>query len=69
MTTRTPSRADTELLTTQDVAARLRVGLDDVRRWIRSGALPAVALGGRRMGYRVSESALAQFVKAREAGR
>jgi excisionase family DNA binding protein len=33
-----------ELLTPKEVAARLRVTVRTVRRWIRSGALPAVKI-------------------------
>jgi excisionase family DNA binding protein len=44
-----------DLLTVREVARQLRVDDTTVRRWIKSGALDAVALPhtGKRSGYRV----------------
>ena len=44
-----------DLLTVREVARHLRVDDTTVRRWIKSGALEAVALphSGKRCGYRV----------------
>jgi excisionase family DNA binding protein len=44
-----------DLLTVREVARHLRVDDTTVRRWIKSGALDAVALphSGKRCGYRV----------------
>jgi excisionase family DNA binding protein len=36
-----------EALTTKQVAERLRVKPDTVRRWIAAGKLPALRVGGR----------------------
>lgn len=49
-----------ELLTVREVARRLRVDDTTVRRWIKSGALDAVALPhkARRQSYRVKKSTL-----------
>ncbi len=49
-----------ELLTVQEVAARLRVNEATVRRWIKNGALEAVKLPhrGKREVYRVKRSTL-----------
>jgi excisionase family DNA binding protein len=45
-----------ELLTVKEVAARLKVNPQTVRRWIRSGRLPARRYGAR--GWRVSAADL-----------
>jgi excisionase family DNA binding protein len=49
-----------ELLTVREVANRLRVDDTTVRRWIKSGALEAIALPhkGKRRGYRVRKVTL-----------
>ena len=57
MTTQDPSG---DLLTVREVAKQLRVDDTTVRRWIKSGALDAVALphSGKRCGYRVRKYTL-----------
>jgi excisionase family DNA binding protein len=52
-------------LNVPEVAERLDVGEETVRRWIRSGDLAALDLGGRRAGYRIRESDLEAFLQAR----
>ncbi len=49
-----------QLLTVREVARHLRVDDTTVRRWIKSGALEAVALphSGKRCGYRVRKNTL-----------
>lgn len=49
-----------DLLTVREVARHLRVDDTTVRRWIKSGALDAVALphSGKRCGYRVRKNTL-----------
>ncbi len=49
-----------DLLTVREVARHLRVDDTTVRRWIKSGALEAVALphSGKRCGYRVRKNTL-----------
>jgi len=54
------------LLTVPEVAAWLGASEDSVRRWLREGTLEGFMPGGRRLGYRVRESALARFMAARE---
>ena len=49
---------DDRYLTVPEVAERLRVTEETVRRWVRTGRLPAVMPGGRKAGYRISERAL-----------
>ena len=50
------------LLTVPEVAERLRVNPESVRRWIRQGRLHGVLLGGTRTGYRIPKSAVDQFI-------
>ena len=45
-----------ELLTVAEVAELLKLNEQTVRRWIRTGRLPAVSLGSRQAGYRVRRS-------------
>ncbi|MBE3557882.1 MAG: helix-turn-helix domain-containing protein [Ktedonobacteraceae bacterium] len=49
-----------ELLTVREVARQLRVDTTTVRRWIKTGALDAVALPhrGKRQGYRVKKQTI-----------
>lgn len=54
---------ESELLTVQEVAARVRVNPETVRRWLRSGELRGVRLGARA-GYRVPVAELERFLKA-----
>jgi excisionase family DNA binding protein len=44
------------LLTVPEVAERLRLHPDTVRRWLREGRMHGVMMGGRAGGYRVRES-------------
>jgi excisionase family DNA binding protein len=52
---------ESSLLTVEDVAARLSVKPDTVRRWLRQGRLRGVLPGGRRLGYRVPIAELERF--------
>lgn len=52
-------------LTTAEVAERLRVTEDTIRRWIRNSDLPVLNLGGFRAGYRIRESDLDVFIAER----
>lgn len=52
-------------LITAEVAERLRVTEDTVRRWIRNGQLPVLDLGGSRAGYRIWEKDLEAFITER----
>ena len=49
--------------TVQEVADRLEVAEATVRQWIKSGALRAIDIG---KGWRISDTDLGQFLKARE---
>jgi excisionase family DNA binding protein len=50
-------------LTTAEVAARLRVHEDTVRRYIKQGRLRAVKGPGPKGQFRVSEEALAEYIE------
>ncbi len=56
-----------ELLTLTDVARRLGVCLETVRRMVRSGALPSLKVDGK--SYRVRRADLAAYLTSREVGR
>jgi excisionase family DNA binding protein len=47
-----------------EVAERLRVSPETVRRYLRRGWLRGVVLGGRSTGYRIEEEELARFLAA-----
>lgn len=53
------------LLTVQQVAERLQVHPDSVRRWIEAGLLAAYRLPGRRAGWRIEETAVQEFLEKR----
>lgn len=48
---------NTELLTAQEVAQRLSVHVESVRRWTRRGEIPAVRLPSGRYRYRSQDVA------------
>lgn len=52
------------LLSVAEVARRLDVSEETVRRWLREGRLPGYRLGGGRSGWRISESDLAEFLRS-----
>jgi excisionase family DNA binding protein len=54
-----------ELLTVQEVAERLKMNPETVRRWLRQGKLRGYLLGGDRSGYRVAQDDLEEFIRAR----
>lgn len=57
-----------ELLTVQEVAERLKMNPETVRRWLRQGKLRGYLLGGDRSGYRVATDDLDAFIRARGTG-
>jgi excisionase family DNA binding protein len=52
-------------LTVPEVAERLRVSQETVRRWIRASQLPVLDLGGPKAGYRIREADLDAFLAER----
>ena len=60
------------LLTVDEVAERLRVAPETVRRWLRAGRLKGTRLGGTKAGYRVAEADVRAFLERgdpQDAGR
>lgn len=58
---------DERLLTVAEIAERLQVDEQTVRRWIRQGRLAAHNFGGKA-GYRIQPSALAAFLESTREG-
>jgi len=56
--------AEAPYLTVEEVARQLGVNPETVRRWIRSGELNALSLGGPA-GYRIPKSELDRFIRER----
>ena len=54
--------SDERILTVPEVAERLKVRPEAIRRWIRAGKLPAFLPGGTKTGYRIKASELEQFI-------
>jgi excisionase family DNA binding protein len=50
-----------EVLTVAEVAQRLRVGQESVRRWLREGKLRGVRTGTVRGGWRIPEPEYERF--------
>ena len=57
-----------QLLTVPEVAARLRLNPETIRRMLRDGRMSGIRLGGDKAGWRVSETALATFIRERRQG-
>ena len=57
-------RVSDELLTVQEVSARLGVGEQAVRNWIARGEISAIKLGGPA-GYRITPDDLDAFLMRR----
>ena len=52
------------LLTVPEVAQRIRVSPELVRRWLRDGRLRGVRLGGTRLGWRIPDDEVERFLFA-----
>lgn len=50
------------MLTVSEVAARLKLHEESVRRWLRGGRLKGVRIGGGRAGYRIPESEVTRIL-------
>jgi len=55
---------DEELLTVDEVARRLKLHPETVRRWIRAGKLRAIRLGSDRAGLRIRASEVQRLLGA-----
>ena len=58
------SMTDEPLLRVEDVAQRLSVNIETVRRWLRKGQLEGLRLGKTKGGWRVTETDLARFLES-----
>jgi len=56
-----------QFLTVPEVAERLRITPETVRRWLRAGKLHGVLLGGDKMGYRIAETEVARLMSTRSS--
>ena len=66
MTTYTTlAKTQTDLLTVDEVAERLRVDPTTVRRWIKNGILEAIVLPhrGKRQQYRIRQRTLDSMIQ------
>jgi excisionase family DNA binding protein len=52
-----------ELLTVEEVAARLKVHRETVRAWLRHGRLRGTRPGGTRLGWRIPASELERLLR------
>lgn len=52
-----------KLLKVPQVAERLDVSQETIRRWLREGKLKGRLLGGTRSGYRILESEVERFIR------
>ncbi len=50
-------------LTVREITQELKVHEESVRRWIRSGDLPAILLGSSKGGYRVRRADFDRFIE------
>ncbi len=55
-------------LRTREAAAYLQVNEETLRRWVRTGVIPAAKLGNRG-GFRFRREDLDRFVQSRQASR
>jgi excisionase family DNA binding protein len=52
-------------LHTKDIAEQLKIHVETVRRWLRTGVLRGVNMGGKG-GYRIRERDLREFLHSKE---
>ena len=57
------SSTQDEWLTVREITQELKVHEESVRRWIRSGDLPAILLGSNKGGYRIRRTDLDRFIE------
>jgi excisionase family DNA binding protein len=59
------SLLDEDWLTVEEVAEKLKVNEETVRRWIRANKLQVLDLGGQRAGYRIRRQDAEEFLRQR----
>lgn len=55
------------MLRVPEVAQRLDVSIETVRRWLRDGKLKGHMIGGQRSGYRIPESEVERLLRGEPA--
>ena len=61
--------AEDRLLTLAELAERLRLKPEAVRRWLRSGRLRGISLGSDHAGWRVRESEIERLLDSQQGKR
>jgi excisionase family DNA binding protein len=51
------------LLTVEDIAERLNLSPETIRRWLRTGRLHGIRIGARRAGWRIPERNFDQYLQ------
>jgi excisionase family DNA binding protein len=59
--------AEEKMLKVPEVAERLRVTEETVRRWLRSGKIKGKRLGSTKAGYRIPESQVERMLSLEDA--
>jgi excisionase family DNA binding protein len=57
-----------QMMTTEQAAERLQVGVVTVQRWLRSGRLRGVRIGGRRAGWRIPANEVERLLRGEDNG-
>ncbi len=53
---------DEPVLTVREFAQRLKASEETVRRWLKTGRVRGVMLGGTKLGYRIPESEIGRIL-------
>jgi len=53
---------DESVFTVKEVAARVRLNPETIRRWIKDGRIKGISMGSDRGGYRIPESELRRLL-------
>lgn len=56
-------------LTVEEVAKIVRASPYTIRKWLRAGTLNGTQVGGRKLGWRISEREVNRFLKQGERSR
>lgn len=56
-----------ELLTVAEVAARLKLGEETIRVWLREGRIQGIRLSTRRAGWRIPDSEVERMIEEGKA--
>jgi excisionase family DNA binding protein len=61
-----PRETPSDLMTTEETAAYLRVHPDTLRKWVRLGKIPRVPMPGAGKDFRFRRQSLDEWAKGRE---